>query len=152
MEEKVENSADSKTVETVQKKRGRPPGRKPGVFGPDNPPPGGAHRKGVPIRQVSQLLKDMRAVYNGKKEKDLPRYAPLRKLLEEDGERFLAQLGSLERAHRSGSVKAAARVEARQMEKAAVEAGKADEGSERVEELIDRLLKEWDDERGKVGV
>ena len=135
------------------KEEGVPKGRKrkKGTFGPGNPPPGGS-KKGRHIRMPSRLLKDMRLVYSQEKEKDLARHAPLRQMLENETEKFVGQLGQLERAHRSGLAKSVEKMAERQMlREREREGGKGvDQGSERAEELIAKLLQEWAEEKGAV--
>lgn len=126
------------TTEAPAKPRGRP------GFG------GG--KKGV--LKPPQVLSDMRAVYRQTPEQDRNGgQKALRKLLDEDPKGFIGQLGQLERqwaARRDGkkAQQAAVSDEAGEVQAATLPVESddvaGDAGEERVTELIERLLGEWE--------
>lgn len=94
-------------------------------------------------RNPSKLLQDMRFVYGNEEGRDkTPGQRAVRTMLKEDPKGFINQLGSLEKAHRSGKVKAepAAAIPKRG------DAGSSeeDEGSARCLGLVNRLLAEFE--------
>lgn len=94
-------------------------------------------------KKPSRLLMDMRKVYEQEKEEDrTPGQRVLRGMLEKDPEKFIGRLGTMEAAHRSRvGVPAVAGVE-KPKESGGENSppGIVDEGTERVETLIERLL------------
>jgi hypothetical protein len=133
-------------VGSVRPGRGQAEGSKATQFAP-----GHAGRKrgaGRKRRQPSRLLCDMRKIYEQDESKDrTPGLKALRKLLQENPREFIAQLGTLEKAHRAATSK---RVESRQSEalKPTAEAV-VDEGTERCLAIATKLLADLDAEQAK---
>jgi hypothetical protein len=102
---------------------------------------GNQHGKGQQTsgyRKVPQLLQDMRHVYNTRETEDQTAgHQHCRDWLKQDPKGFLRQMSQLEKAYlaQAPTGKAEGRLPA-------PEVGFKDEGQERVEELIERLLKE----------
>ncbi len=93
--------------------------------------------------QPSELLKDMRLVYKGKTQgMTTPGQKGLIDLLKSEPEKFMAQLGTLERARQAARKSLASPAHTDQA-KAAEKKAVADEGTRRVGELLDDLLAEW---------
>lgn len=110
-------------------KRGKP-------FSEENPPPGGA-AKGRATKQPSQLLADMRWVYNNPWDKDESAgKANCRALLKESTEKFLARLSQLEKEHQELKL----RVHQERKERHEL----PDEGEGKLLDLIDGLLTDWE--------
>lgn len=100
--------------------------------------------KGREEEGVTQALRDMRWVYRSGKEEDVtPGQHLCRKLMEDSPEKFLDRLMRYEALHEARAAKAVAG-NARETAAGGREAPlKNDKGEERVLELIDRLLEEW---------
>lgn len=108
----------------------------------------GGARKGQ--TKLPQVLKDMRAVYQQNKQKDTPQQKPLRRMLEKSPDKFVSQLMSMERQHKSARIEAAQKQEKADAEGPEQAAPEEDLGEERCVELLGRLLREegWNTQKG----
>jgi hypothetical protein len=98
-------------------------------------------RKGT--RKPSEILRDLRHVYRRPATEDQsPGQKKLREIWEADSTKFLDMLHKAEQAHRAGADRAKAMVKTSGGAPGAVAEPEADEGSARVEELIESILKE----------
>lgn len=102
-----------------------------------------AGKPGMKMNRVNQLLRDMRLVYAQAEEKDLPRHAPLRKMLKEKPDVFLTQLRQAEAAHKAGGSRVSVPGKEQPARPAEVDV-QVDEGVEKVEALIEQCLAEWE--------
>jgi len=99
------------------------------------------------LRKPGKLLRDYRWVYTHDARQDkTPGRKVLRKLMRDNGPRFMDQMGKLESELLGLNEKA----EVRESLVAAKEevVTKGDAGTERALELVDKLLNEWDTSRG----
>jgi hypothetical protein len=92
--------------------------------------------------QPSQQLRDMRAVYKGKGEtaEESPGMKACRELFKDNKERFLAQLNQMEKDYQAKRVAYSQRRSVEEKARAGTPVG--DEGTERLEVLIQRILTE----------
>lgn len=121
--------------------KGRGPGK---PFGPGNPPKGGS-QKGRRNKKPSELLDDFRWVYKHEEsEKDTPGQRKVRQLQKDDPKGFMAQLSRMEAAFRAESPGRSEGMGGEAEGSGGEEERGPDGGEERVVELIDRLLGEWE--------
>lgn len=109
------------------------------------------HRKGEPrYGQPSQQLRDMRAVYKGRlpEEGESPGLKACRELFEKDKTKFLAQLNTMEREYQARRATYSSRRGSTEGVSGTKPVG--DEGTDRVNEIIERILKEATDDVGGI--